>query len=70
MAIDPKLLEILACPDCKTRVVEAGETIYCANSECRRSYAVSDGIPVMLIEESKVLEPAEWDATVAPLRAE
>ena len=64
MTIDPKLLEILACPDCKTKVFELDEAIYCTNKECRRRYAVTDDIPVMLIDESTVLEPAEWEAVM------
>jgi uncharacterized protein len=64
MAIDAKLLEILACPACKTRVVEQGETLYCANPECRRAYTVADGIPVMLIDESTVLETEAWKKTL------
>lgn len=65
MTIDAKLLEILACPACKTRVVEQGETIYCTNRECRRAYAVADGIPVMLIDESTVLETEAWEKAVS-----
>jgi hypothetical protein len=61
MAIDPKLLEILACPLCKTKVIEADNYIYCTNKECRRRYAITDDIPVMLIEEATVLEPEEFD---------
>jgi len=61
MPIDPKLLEILACPLCKSKVFETDESIYCTNKECRRRYAITDGIPVMLIDEATILEPAEWD---------
>lgn len=62
MGIDAKLLEILACPDCKTKVVADEDTIVCANGDCRRSYAITDGFPVMLIDESVVLEPDKWNA--------
>jgi hypothetical protein len=61
MTIDPKLMEILACPDCKSKVFEADEAIFCTNKECRRRYAITDGIPVMLIDESTVLEPDAWN---------
>ena len=64
MVLDPKLLEILACPDCKSPVFEADEQIFCTKKECRRRYAITDGIPVMLIEESVVLDPAQWDAAM------
>jgi len=51
--IDPKLLEILACPACKTAVVLDGERLVCA--ACGRRYPIREGIPVMLLEEA---EPA------------
>ena len=51
--IDPKLLEILACPACKTPVKQEGECLVCV--QCHRRYPIRDGIPVMLIEEA---EPA------------
>ena len=49
--IDPKLLEILACPACKTEVKLEGDRLVCVR--CRRRYPIRDGIPVMLIEEAE-----------------
>ena len=49
--IDPELLEILACPACKTEVTLEGERLVCA--ACGRRYPIRDGIPVMLIEEAE-----------------
>ena len=49
--IDPQLLEILACPPCKTPVKEEGERLVCV--QCGRRYPIRDGIPVMLIEEAE-----------------
>ncbi len=69
MPIDATLLEILACPLCKTRVVELGETLCCGNGECRRRYQVRDGIPVMLVDESDVLTEEEWERTVKTVLA-
>jgi len=56
LAIDPKLLEILACPLCKTEVklTEDGAGLLCGT--CRRRYPIVDDIPIMLIEEA-VIEP-------------
>ena len=50
--IDPALLEILACPACKTEVKLEGERLVC--TRCGRRYPIRDGIPVMLIEEAEV----------------
>ena len=54
--IDPELLEILACPVCKTpvQVVKDGAGLRCAT--CRRVYPVQDDIPVMLVDEAKIEE--------------
>ena len=56
MPIDPELLEILACPECKTpvEVVKDGAGLRCAT--CRRVYPVQDDIPVMLVDEAKIEE--------------
>jgi len=52
MAIDPKLLEILACPACKTevRLTAGGDGLRC--ERCTRVYRIEDDIPIMLIEEA------------------
>ena len=49
--IDAKLLEMLACPACKTEVRLEGDRLVC--SQCGRRYPIRDGIPVMLIEEAE-----------------
>ena len=58
--IDPKLLEILACPACKTEVKEQGERLVCV--KCGRRYPIREGIPVMLIEESEAPAPSQSHA--------
>ena len=50
--IDPRLLEILACPLCKAAVKLEGERLVCA--QCGRRYPIREGIPVMLIEEAEL----------------
>lgn len=49
--MDRELLEILACPSCRARVEEEGGEVVC--SACGRRYPVRDGIPVMLVEDSR-----------------
>ena len=50
-SIDPKLLEILACPVCKVSVqLKNEDRLVCPT--CRRAYPVKDGIPVMLVDEA------------------
>ncbi|MHC4599537.1 MAG: Trm112 family protein [Planctomycetota bacterium] len=50
--VDPKLLEILACPYCKEGVREEDGHLVCTRAECGMVYSVEDGIPIMLIEEA------------------
>ena len=54
MAISEDLLEILACPACKSKVElkEDGSSLKCV--ECRRVYPIRDDIPVMLIDEATI----------------
>ena len=59
MALDPKLLEILACPKDK------GPLLYFADEDClynprlRLKYRITDDIPVMLIDEAEAADDAE-----------
>jgi len=54
VAIDRELLEILACPNCKTPVtpVKNGTALKCGT--CHRVYPIKDDIPVMLIDEATI----------------
>jgi len=54
MPVDPELLAILACPNCKTKVdlVKGGAALKC--NQCKRVYPVKDDIPVMLIDEATI----------------
>jgi len=51
--IDKELLEILACPACKSAVAVEGERIVCTNPGCGLRYPIRDGIPVMLVDEAE-----------------
>ena len=51
MTIDKELLEILACPACKTDVKLEHDRLVCVS--CGRRYPIRDGIPVMLIDEAE-----------------
>ena len=51
--IDKELLEILACPSCKSAVKLEGDRIVCAAAGCGLRFPVREGIPVMLIDEAE-----------------
>jgi uncharacterized protein YbaR (Trm112 family) len=54
MALDPELLNILACPVCKTEVKLTADEEALKCLRCYRVYRIEDGIPVMLIDEASV----------------
>lgn len=53
MTLDPKLLEILACPKCKGPVTLNDDESGLDCAACRVVYPVRDNIPVMLIDEAE-----------------
>lgn len=56
MAIDERLLEILACPACKADVeLKAnGSGLKCVS--CHRVYPIKDDIPIMLVDQAIIEE--------------
>jgi uncharacterized protein len=51
--IAKELLEVLACPKCKSEVKLEGDRIICTNPQCGLRYPIRDGIPVMLIDQAE-----------------
>lgn len=59
--MDKKLLDILACPECKGPLVHAtarGEEVLICKAD-RLAFPVRDGVPVMLSEEARELADDE-----------
>jgi len=54
MALDPKLLAILACPKCKADVKPTADDKALKCVSCHRVYRIEDDIPVMLIDEATI----------------
>jgi uncharacterized protein YbaR (Trm112 family) len=59
MSIDLTLLDILACPEDKGPLFYVESESFLYNPRLKRAYAVVDGIPVMLIEDSTQVSDAE-----------
>lgn len=59
MALDPKLLEILACPKDKGPLLYFADEDALYNPRLRMRYRITDDIPVMLIDEAEVVDDAE-----------
>lgn len=60
MALDPKLLEILACPEDKGPLLYFVDEDTLYNPRLKRRYRVLDGdIPDMLIDDAETVDDAE-----------
>jgi uncharacterized protein YbaR (Trm112 family) len=59
MALDPQLLEILACPEDKGPLLyfEDEDALY--NPRLKRRYSIREDIPIMLIDEAETVADAE-----------
>ena len=57
--MDARLLDILVCPICKGPLLyrKAEQELICKAD--RLAFAIRDGIPVMLEDEARKLDPAE-----------
>ncbi|MDH6136949.1 uncharacterized protein YbaR (Trm112 family) [Kitasatospora sp. MAA4] len=57
MTLEPFLLEILVCPQCRAALAEAGTEdqpeLACTGDDCGLVYPVRDGIPVLLVDEAR-----------------
>ena len=62
MALDPRLLSVLACPVDKGPLYYLGDDDGLYNPRLRRRYLVREGIPVMLPDESVVVDQAAAEA--------
>ncbi len=59
MTLDPKLLEILACPEDKGPLLYFADEDSLYNPRLKRRYAIRDDIPVMLIDEAETVDDRE-----------
>lgn len=61
MALDPKLLEILACPQDKGPLLYFRDEEALYNPRLKRRYRVQDDIPIMLVDEAEPVDDAEHE---------
>ena len=55
--VDPKLLEILVCPLTRTTLEYDAERQELVSRAAKLAYPIRDGIPIMLPDEARPLEP-------------
>ncbi|HQZ33614.1 MAG TPA: Trm112 family protein [Ilumatobacteraceae bacterium] len=68
MALDPRLVAVLACPVDKGPLYYLGDEDGLYNPRLRRRYVVREGIPVMLPDEAEAVadtDAAALDARIA-----
>lgn len=70
MALDPQLLEILACPEDKGPLLYFEDEGSLYNARLRRRYRIEDDIPVMLIDESEEVDESEHNRLMERARRE
>jgi uncharacterized protein YbaR (Trm112 family) len=70
MALDPKLLEILACPEDKGPLLYFVDEDALYNPRLHRRYAVREDIPIMLIDEAEAVSDAEHERLTAKATAD
>ncbi len=59
MALDPLLIDVLACPEDKGPLWYFADEEILYNPRLQRAYPVRDGIPVMLVDEASAVGDAE-----------
>ena len=68
--LDEELLKIMVCPITHAPVVQVGDWVYSTDPKARHKYPIRDGIPIMLIDEARVVDQEEFDRVMAKARAD
>lgn len=66
--VDPELLKIMVCPQSRAPLVQVGDWLCSTDAGTRRRYPVRDGLPIMLIEESEVMDEEEFNRVMQQAR--
>jgi len=70
MALDTRLLAVLACPQDKGPLYYLGDADGLYNPRLHRRYVVREGIPVMLIDEALAVDDAEHEEIMSRVSSE
>jgi hypothetical protein len=63
--VDPKLLEILVCPLTKGPLRYDEEKQELISQKAGLAYPIRDGIPIMLVDEARELNPDETSSSAS-----
>ena len=64
LPFDRDLFDLLVCPQARSPLKWTGSRLVSTDPATRRAYPVDDGIPVMLIDRSQILDEATWQAAM------
>lgn len=53
MNLDPALLDLVVCPDCRGSLAVDEDASELVCTACRLAYPVRDDIPVLLVDEAR-----------------
>ena len=70
MSLDPRLLEILACPQDKGPLYYLADENALYNPRLKLRYDVRDGIPIMLVDEAVTVAGDEHDRIMRKIDTE
>ncbi len=70
MVLNPKLLEILACPQDKGPLLYFVNEDSLYNPRLRLRYRITDDIPIMLVDEAETVDDAEHERLLAKASAD
>ena len=60
--IDKKLLQILVCPETKSKLILVDNEL--VSSESKLAYPIRDGIPILLKEEARLISSDEIEKLI------
>lgn len=65
LPFDQDLFDLLVCPEARVPLKFVAGKLVSTDGNTRRCYRVDGDIPVMLVEESQVLDEVAWRALMA-----
>ena len=57
--------DLLRCPRSRAELVSTGDALVSCDPDCRLRYPITDGFPVLLVDEATELTTTEWAAVMA-----
>ncbi len=70
MTLSAELLAVLACPEDKGPLLYFGDDGGLYNPRLQRRYLITDGIPIMLIDEAEAVNDEDHAALLAKAESE